>query len=150
MQCCYLKNEFLLYYHPKPKAWNQGCHCVDLTLRLSISSVQDGAASSFGVTYSTSTAPQHFCTLPRLLHKKIIRFWVQHLEMRIILFTETPPPTSISLCDFLIRDRMHSCSCMRSRISDRYPVNAVSRQDFNFTLSLMKLQPSKFHSKFLF
>lgn len=49
--------------------------------------------------------------------------------------------TSISLCDFLIRDRMHSRAAAWGAKSDnvRYPVNAESRQDFNSTLSLMKL-----------
>lgn len=56
-------------------------------------------------------------------------------------FTKTPPPTSISLCDFLIRDTMHSRAAARGAEPDnaRYSVNAVSRQDFNSTLSLMKL-----------
>lgn len=30
MQCYHLKSKFLLYYYPKPNAWNQGCHCVAL------------------------------------------------------------------------------------------------------------------------
>lgn len=86
--------------------------------------------------HSTSTL-----TLPRLLCKKIIRLWVQQLAMRMILFTKTPPPTSISLCGFLIRDRMHSHAAAWGAEpgNARYTVNAVSRQDFNSTLSLMKL-----------
>lgn len=81
-----------------------------------------------GLTYSTSyiSARSYSPKVSRQEYSQAVSS--PSFNEIITLLAKTSLPTSTSLCDFLIRDGMHS-----------NVVSAVCRQDFNSTLSLMKL-----------